>query len=82
MKFANPIAYFLQTLTSLSITEIGAGIGRPVIGMHFFNPAPVMKLVEVISGINTPREIAEKINTISKEIGKKLPLKLMKRRVL
>ena len=54
----------------MSITEIGAGIGRPVIGMHFFNPAPVMKLVEVISGINTPREVAEKIITISKEIGK------------
>ena len=61
---------FSSNTSSLSITEIGAGIGRPVIGMHFFNPAPVMKLVEVISGINTPREVAEKIITISKEIGK------------
>ncbi len=38
--------------------------------MHFFNPAPVMKLVEVIAGINTPDEVVEKIKAISKEIGK------------
>ena len=36
---------FATNTSSLSITEIGAGIDRPVIGMHFFNPAPVMKLV-------------------------------------
>ena len=39
---------FATNTSSLSITEIGAGISHPVIGMHFFNPAPVMKLVEVI----------------------------------
>ena len=38
---------FATNTSSLSITEIGAGISHPVIGMHFFNPAPVMKLVEV-----------------------------------
>ena len=38
---------FATNTSSLSITEIGAGIDRPVIGMHFFNPAPVMKLIEV-----------------------------------
>ena len=65
-----PDCIFSSNTSSLSITEIGAGIGRPVIGMHFFNPAPVMKLVEVISGLNTPREIAEKIIKISVEIGK------------
>ena len=38
--------------------------------MHFFNPAPVMKLVEVIAGLNTPEEVVEKIKAISVEIGK------------
>lgn len=61
---------FATNTSSLSITEIGAGLDRPVIGMHFFNPAPVMKLVEVIAGLNTPEEVVEKIKTISVEIGK------------
>jgi 3-hydroxybutyryl-CoA dehydrogenase len=38
--------------------------------MHFFNPAPVMKLVEVIAGLNTPQEYVDKINEISKKLGK------------
>lgn len=61
---------FATNTSSLSITEIGAGLDRPVIGMHFFNPAPVMKLVEVIAGLNTPDETVEKIKAISTEIGK------------
>ena len=61
---------FATNTSSLSITEIGAGLDRPVIGMHFFNPAPVMKLVEVIAGLNTPTEIVDKVKTISEEIGK------------
>lgn len=61
---------FATNTSSLSITEIGAGIDRPVIGMHFFNPAPVMKLIEVIKGENTPDELKDKIVAISKEIGK------------
>ena len=61
---------FATNTSSLSITEIGAGLDRPVIGMHFFNPAPVMKLIEVIAGENTPDEMVEKIVAISKEIGK------------
>lgn len=65
-----PEAIFATNTSSLSITEIGAGLDRPMIGMHFFNPAPVMKLVEVIAGINTPQEIVDKIIEISKEIGK------------
>ena len=63
-------AMFATNTSSLSITEIGAGLDRPVIGMHFFNPAPVMKLVEVIAGLNTPAEMVEKIKAISEEIGK------------
>ncbi|MBR0410714.1 MAG: 3-hydroxybutyryl-CoA dehydrogenase [Eubacterium sp.] len=61
---------FATNTSSLSITEIGAGLDRPVIGMHFFNPAPVMKLIEVIQGENTPDEIKDKIVEIAKSIGK------------
>lgn len=61
---------FATNTSSLSITEIGAGLDRPVIGMHFFNPAPVMKLIEVIKGENTPDELRDKIVEVSKEIGK------------
>ena len=58
-------AMFATNTSSLSITEIGAGLDRPVIGMHFFNPAPVMKLVEVIKGENTPDEMKDKIIAIA-----------------
>lgn len=61
---------FATNTSSLSITEIGAGLDRPVIGMHFFNPAPVMKLIEVIKGENTPDELKDRIVEIAKEIGK------------
>ena len=61
---------FATNTSSLSITEIGAGLDRPVIGMHFFNPANRMKLVEVIAGLNTPAEVVDKIKAISVEIGK------------
>lgn len=61
---------FASNTSSLSVTEIGAGLSRPLIGMHFFNPAPVMKLVEVIPGINTPQETVDKIVSISEDLGK------------
>ncbi len=61
---------FASNTSSLSITEIGAGLDRPMIGMHFFNPADRMKLVEVIRGENTPDEMNDKIIEISKQIGK------------
>ena len=61
---------FATNTSSLSITEIGAGLDRPVIGMHFFNPANRMKLVEVIAGLNTPVEVVDKIKEISVAIGK------------
>ena len=63
-------AIFGSNTSSLSITEIANGIQHPVIGMHFFNPADRMKLVEVISGANTPEEVKDEIIAISKEIGK------------
>ena len=61
---------FATNTSSLSITEIGAGLDRPVAGMHFFNPAPVMKLVEVIAGLNTPAEMIAYIKKIAEDIGK------------
>ena len=69
-KICKEDCIFATNTSSLSITEIGAGVGRAVVGMHFFNPAPVMKLVEVIAGLNTPDEVVEKIKVIAAEIGK------------
>ena len=66
----NPDCIFASNTSSLSITEIGSGLKKPIVGMHFFNPAPVMKLVEVIAGINTPAKDVEKIVEISKMLGK------------
>ncbi len=63
-------AVFGTNTSSLSITEIANGIKHPVIGMHFFNPADRMKLVEVISGANTPDETKEFVIETAKEIGK------------
>ena len=58
--------------SSLSITEIANSTNRPdrVIGMHFFNPVPIMKLVEVIKGLATSDETMDKIMELSKTVGK------------
>lgn len=58
--------------SSISITKIGSVTKRPdkVIGMHFMNPVPVMKLVEVINGYKTDKNITKKIIELSKAIGK------------
>jgi 3-hydroxybutyryl-CoA dehydrogenase len=63
-------AIFATNTSSLSITEIDKGLDRPVIGMHFFNPADVMLLVEVIAGANTPESLVTQISDIAKAIGK------------
>ncbi len=65
-----PGCIFATNTSSLSITEIGSAVERHVVGMHFFNPAPVMKLVEVIAGLNTKPEDVETVKKISEEIGK------------
>lgn len=59
--------------SSLSITEVASATKRPdkVIGMHFFNPAPIMKLVEVIKGMATSEETFAKVKEIAESIGKK-----------
>ncbi|MEG0806402.1 MAG: 3-hydroxyacyl-CoA dehydrogenase NAD-binding domain-containing protein [Lachnospiraceae bacterium] len=69
-KICKKDCIFATNTSSLSITEISTGMERPVVGMHFFNPAPVMKLVEVIAGLNTPIELVERVKAISEEIGK------------
>ena len=66
----NENCIFASNTSSLSITEIGTGLKKPIIGMHFFNPAPVMKLVEVIAGINTPAETVERVKEIAVKLGK------------
>ena len=66
----NENCIYATNTSSLSVTEIGAGLKKPVIGMHFFNPAPVMKLVEVIAGINTPKETVEAVKEIAVKLGK------------
>ena len=53
-KICKPECIFASNTSSLSITEIGKGLSRPLVGMHFFNPADRMKLIEVIAGGNTP----------------------------
>jgi len=71
-EICKPETILASNTSSLSITEIASATMRPekVIGMHFFNPVPVMKLVEVIKGIATSEETKNKIIEISKELGK------------
>ncbi len=69
-KICKSDCIFASNTSSLSITEIGQGLSRPLIGMHFFNPADRMKLVEVIAGVNTPADVVEKIKAISVQLGK------------
>ncbi len=66
----NPDCIFASNTSSLSITEIAQGIAHPLVGMHFFNPAPVMKLVEVIPGLSTPSEVVEQVIRIAEDLGK------------
>ena len=76
-EFVNPKAILATNTSSLSITEIAAATNRPelVIGMHFFNPVPVMKLVEVIKGIATSEETTETVLDMSLKLGKE-PVKV------
>ncbi|HEY5560393.1 MAG TPA: 3-hydroxybutyryl-CoA dehydrogenase [Clostridiaceae bacterium] len=71
-EICKPETIFSSNTSSLSITEVASATNRPdkVIGMHFFNPAPVMKLVEVIKGIATSEESCQKVKELSLAIGK------------
>lgn len=65
-------AILASNTSSISITKLGAVTNRPgkFIGMHFFNPVPVMKLVEVIKGLDTEEEVTDAIMKLSKDLGK------------
>ena len=67
-----PEAILATNTSSLSITEIAAVTNRPeqVIGMHFFNPVPMMKLVEVIKGQLTSPEVHDRVVALATEVGK------------
>ena len=67
-----PNAILASNTSSISITKLGAATGRPdkVIGMHFKNPVPVMKLVEVIRGIATSDETYEQVSTLAVKMDK------------
>jgi len=68
-----PAGVILATNTSsISITKLAAQTGRPeqVIGMHFFNPVPVMKLVEVIRGLATSQQTYDAVKTLAEKLGK------------
>ena len=65
-------AILASNTSSISITELGSVTGRPdkVIGMHFMNPVPVMKLVEIVRGLSTSNECAAAINGTCEKLGK------------
>lgn len=71
-EICKPETILASNTSSLSITEVASATKRPdkVIGMHFFNPAPVMKLVEVIRGIATSQETFDAVKALAIEIGK------------
>ncbi|MCD1147626.1 3-hydroxybutyryl-CoA dehydrogenase [Peptoniphilus sp. KCTC 25270] len=71
-EICKPETIFATNTSSLSITEIASCTKRPdrVIGMHFFNPVPAMKLVEVIKGIATSDETKDAIFALSEKLGK------------
>ena len=71
-EICKPGAILASTTSSLPIIECATATDRPqdVIGMHFFNPAPVMKLVEVVSTVATSDEVAETTRALCAEVGK------------
>ena len=71
-EICKPETILASNTSSLSITEVASATKRPekVIGMHFFNPAPVMKLVEIIRGAATSQETFDAVKELSVAIGK------------
>ena len=71
-EIAKPDAILASNTSSISITKLAAATRRPhkVIGMHFMNPVPVMKLVEVIRGMATSAETYEQVQTLAEKMGK------------
>ncbi len=69
---ASPAAILASNTSSISLTKLAASTSRPdkVIGMHFMNPVPLMKLVEVLRGLDTSDETTEAVMEISRKMGK------------
>lgn len=67
-----PDAVLVSNTSSLSVTEIAAATDRPgsVLGMHFFNPAPLMRLVEVIRGVRTDDAAVAGVEALARRLGK------------
>jgi 3-hydroxybutyryl-CoA dehydrogenase len=65
-------AMLASNTSSISITALGAATSRPqqVVGMHFFNPVPLMKLVEIVRGLGTSDETAQAVTQLAERIGK------------
>lgn len=63
---------FASNTSSLSVTELGGASGRPskFVGMHFFNPVPAMKLVEIVRGLETSDATAQAVTALAEELGK------------
>src|SRR5204863_1225215 len=72
VRITLPATILASNTSSISITRLGATTSRPdkVIGMHFMNPVPVMKLVEVIRGIATSNETYERVRGLTDKLGK------------
>ncbi|MDO8107600.1 3-hydroxyacyl-CoA dehydrogenase NAD-binding domain-containing protein [Isoptericola sp. b441] len=69
-ELCGPGTILATNTSSLSVTELGAGLTHPVVGMHFFNPAPVMKLVEVVAGAATPTQVVTRVTELATQLGK------------
>lgn len=71
-QHASQNAILASNTSSISITKIASATSRPgnVIGMHFMNPVPVMKLVEVINGYATKKEVTNAVESLSRQLGK------------
>ena len=71
-KVCKPEAILATNTSSLSVTEIAVATGRPgkVVGLHFFNPAPVMKLVEVVRTVVTEQDVVDDVEAFAQRLGK------------
>ncbi len=71
-RCCKPETILASNTSSLSVTEIAVATGRPskVVGMHFFNPAPVMKLVEVIRSVVTEQDVVHDVEALVQRLGK------------
>ncbi|MGM1064758.1 3-hydroxyacyl-CoA dehydrogenase family protein [Saccharothrix sp. Mg75] len=71
-RICRPDAVFASNTSSLSITEIGVHTGRPgkVVGLHFFNPTPVLKLVEVVRTVVTEPDVVTDVVAFAESLGK------------